>query len=111
MTSSAHLQNDRMLFYNISQYYYFQCSIKQSLTQIWNINGIETSLTPGVIESDYIPNEPLNFYVQNVSSNKLDLQADFISLIWFNSTNFLTFNNITCGDGENTVTLQVYGML
>jgi hypothetical protein len=96
-TSSSSLNT---FCYSPQKYHYFRCEVRGSLRQVWSLSGVEEfRLGPGSRPGDFSTAEPLNIFVQDVIPSDNPTQTDFVSYLWFNTSN-LTPTNVTCGSSE-----------
>jgi hypothetical protein len=71
---------------------------------VWKVSGEEKlRLGSNTLPSDIFPEEPLNFFIQNVTVGDSPLQTTFVSYLWFNSSKYPA-TNVTC---EKSVTERV----
>lgn len=96
LTTSAQYTTVRTIKYCPDTYYFFRCNITGA-RQIWKRNGIEVyRFVVNTVVSDITPEEPLNILLQQKIRGTREDETNFVSYLWFNSSNLNDTENISC---------------
>jgi hypothetical protein len=99
LTCSSEVNNGKIC-YGLNEYYFFRCNTT-GVQQVWIMDGIEIArFTTNTIIEETIPEEPLNILIQHRISGDEEETANFVSYVWFNSSNFNNANYIGCGSSS-----------
>jgi hypothetical protein len=108
LTCSSEVNNGKIC-YGPNEYYYFRCKTT-GLLQVWIMDGTEIArFTTSTIIEEVIPEEPFNIFIQHIISGGEEDTANFVSYVFFNSSNFNNANYIGCGSSSEQLEMISFG--
>ena len=108
MSCSSSGISPSVLCYYPGRYYHFRCEVKESLRQVWRVDGAEElRLGPTSTTNDHFPEEPLNFFIDQVTTvDNNPQQTTFVSYLWFNSSKYVP-TTVACESATHTVSIML----
>ena len=104
--SSKPNENNEIEYYN-NTFYFFSCSVSDSLSQTWKISDTNLiTISFSTPEEELIVEGSATIIVETLINNGISI--DVVSYMWFNSADYTDITSVTCESSEISINVTFF---